>query len=203
MLFRSNDDYVSSVMGVDTVDAYLTQVKSNLDSSNESQKESATQQAILDKLVEICEVSDYPEGLIEKRIEQRKEYYQSYATSYGTDLATFLSTYVGMTEEQFDAELQESIPSIVSQEMILLAIADKEGITDDEDAYDAYVEDIISTNGFGDKDTLLSAYAESYVKRMYCQDKALEFVSGKADVTYTGAAAEETVEEATEDAIEK
>ena len=129
-------------------------------------------------------MSGYPDGLVDERIDQRKEYYESYATAYGMDLATFLSSYVGMTEDEFDAQLQENIPDSVSQEMVLIAIADKEGISDDTDAYDAYVDDIVSTNGFTDKAALLSMYDEAYVKRMYCQDTVMNFLTENAKVTY-------------------
>ncbi len=188
------DEYVSEMLGSDDVASYLESVRKNLEDSVETQKTSDASNAILQALLEECEIKEVPEGLLEDRIAQRTEYYQGMAKQYGIDFSSYLSYFFGMTEDEFQAELEKSMPDLVKEEMILLAIADKEGITEDEDAYSEYINNIVSQNGFDSADSLYEQYAEEYVRRMYRQDSALSLVTEKANVTYVQKDASEDTE---------
>ncbi len=186
------DDYVSSMMNYDTVDEYLEAVRTSLEETMESTKESDTQTAVLEALVANSTINGYPDGIIELRVQQQLEYYEKYASYYGVDLETYLSA-MGTSVDEYTALLEENMSSSVDKEMVLLAIAETEGFDTDEEAYAAYVANIVESNGFTDEETLFEMYAEDYVKRMYCQDTAMDFAIENAVVTYV--AADESVEE--------
>lgn len=196
------DEFIQDNVGLDSVEAYIDEVREVLEEDKASEKETAVSRAILLKLPEICTVSGHPEGLEEERIEQNVQYYADMASAYGTDLETMLGSN-GMTEESLRSELAESVKDTVDVELILLAIADAEGITNDEEAYQAYVADILTQGGYASEEELYKEFKEAYVRRQFCQDKARELVEENAKITFTGkASAESTEEEATEAAYD-
>ena len=202
------DEYVQEYLGGEDVESYIESVRTTLEEDAEYLRETNIQQAVLEKLVEICEVSGCPDGLLEERVEQRKTYYENYATMYGVDLETFLTEYLGTSLEEFETQIESTVSESVKQEMILLMIAKEEGITDDEAGFADYVAKVVSENGFESEDSLYSIYAENYVKRMYCQDTVIELLSDAADVTYTitdetEAATEDATEDVTEETTEE
>ena len=188
------DDYIKSKVGMDSVDEYLKEVRAAMEEEAESAKEQQTSYAVLDKLREICKVSGHPEGLDEERMEQSMRYYEDMASAQGVDLDTMLS-YYGMSEEALRADLKESIPASVDAEMILLAIADKEGFSDDEEAYAAYIADVLAQGGYENEEELYKEFSKEYVHRQYCQDKARELVEDNAKVTFVKEKGTENVKE--------
>lgn len=187
------DEFVKENMGVDTVEEYLKQVRETMEEDKESEKETAVSRAVLLRLPEVCTVSGHPEGLEEERIEQNIQYYRNMAEAYGTDLETMLSSY-NMTEEGLREDLAETVKDSVDIEIILLAIADAEGITEDEDAYQEYVAEAIEQGGYKDEAELYSEYSEEYVRRQFRQDKARELVTDNAKITFKDTASSESTE---------
>ncbi len=188
------DDYIKSKVGLDTVDEYLKEVRAAMEEEAASAKEEQTAYAILDKLCEVCKVTGHPEGLEEERMKQSMQYYMDMAEAQGADLETMLS-YYGMTEEMLREDLKKSIKASVDAEIILLAIADKEGFSDDEKAYEDYIAYVLSDGGYASKEELYSEFSEDYVRRQYRQDKARELVTDNAVITYAGAKETESTTE--------
>ena len=185
------DDYIQSKTGLSSVDEYLKQVRSSMEEEAGYAKEQQTSYAVLDKLREICKVKEHPEGLDEERIEQGLQYYRQMAAAQGADLETMLS-YYGMTEDDLLSDIKESTPISVDAEMILLAIADKEGISDDEKAFEDYVAYVLSDGGYASEDELFKEFSKEYVHRQFCQDKARELVEDNAVVKFVSAKETET-----------
>ena len=177
------DDYIQSKVGMDSVDAYLKEVRAAMEEEAQSAKEQMVSYSVLDKLREVCKVSEHPAGLDEERIEQSLRYYQDMASAQGTDLDTMLS-YYGMTEDGLRADLEESTPASVDAEMILMAIADKEGITNDEAAFADYISDVLAQGIYASEEELYKEFTKDYVHRQYCLDKARELVEDSAVVKF-------------------
>lgn len=182
---RLTDEYVKEYQGMDDVDSFIEAVRSDMEDAAETTKTTDIQKAILDKLLEICDISGYPDGLVDERISQRTSYYENYASMYGVDLETFLNNYMGVEMSDFEQQLEDNMPDAVAQEMILLAIANAEGFADDEEAYQSFVDETISEGGYESEDAFYEIYDKSFVKRNFCQDKALEFLVENVKVVMT------------------
>ncbi len=177
------DDYIKSKTGMESVDEYLKEVRAAMEEEAQNAKEQNATYAVLEKLLEVCKVTGHPEGLEEERMEQEMQYYRDMASAQNVDLATMLS-YYGMTEENLHEQIEEATSKNVDMELILQAIADKEGISKDEDAYQAYIKDVLSQGIFEDEDQLYSDFSKEYVRRQYCLDKARELVESSAVLKY-------------------
>lgn len=183
------DEWVKANMGPETVDEYLKEVRESLEDYMESEKETAADQAVLEKLREICKVTGHPEGLEEERVEQSLELYRNTAESYGMSLDDYL-TNMGQSEEELRKALKESAGKAVDSEIIMLAIADAEGISDDEEAFQKYLDDLIKNYGYESEEDLFSEFDRQYVHRNFRADEALKLVRENAKITYKNTAAE-------------
>lgn len=181
------DDYVAgnfTTQGYKTVEDLKAGAKKQLESSNESTKNSDTQNAILEKLVETCKVDKLPEGLLDQRVKEYKEQMEtSLKESYNMELADYLKS-MNKTQEEFDTEIVEYMEKNLNTELVLSAIAAKEKIKADDEGFEEYVNGVISSYGYEDRDALMEAYGEDYVKNIYCNNKALELVTENAVITY-------------------
>lgn len=181
------DEYVVdnfSGRGYENVEDLKNGVKDQLAQSNESTKESDTQNAILEKLKEECKVDSLPEGIVDKRVkEYKKQMETALKESYNMEMKDYLES-INTTEKDFNKQTVEYIEKNLELEMILTAIADKENIKADEEGYKEYVANIVSSSGYKDEKALMDEYGEDYVKTIYRNNKALELVRENAVVTY-------------------
>lgn len=187
------DQYVAdnfSSQGYETVQALKDGVKEQLTKSNESTKETDTQSAILEKLQEVCTVNSLPDGVLDQRVKDYKdEMEKTLKDKYNMSVEDYLSS-MNETQEQFDTEVNDYMQKNLEVELILTAIANKEGIEVDEDGYKEYVNNIVSNGGYADEAALMDEYGEDYVKNIYRNNKAMDLITEKAVVTYGSTATE-------------
>lgn len=192
------DDWVQKNMQVDTVEDYLKEVRTSLQEYMDEEKESDIAMAVLEALRKVCTVKSHPEGLDEERVEQSVDLYRNSAEANGMDLESYLSV-ANQTEEGLREGLMKSAQQAVDTELILMAIADAEGISSDDAAYEKYIQDLCADFGFADENELYDMYDKSYVHRNYCLDTARDLVVDNAKVTLVKKDSKETeAEESTE-----
>lgn len=169
--------------GYKTVDEMIEGTRKQLESNNETNKQTDTEKEIFKQLHESCTVT-LPDGLLDQRIQEYKDQYvQNIKNSYNMELADYLGS-MGMTEEQFNDQVHQYIEESLTNQFILEAIAKKEKIEADEEGYTAYKKDVISDFGFENEDALLEQYGEDYVKNAYISDKTLNYLIENAKITY-------------------
>lgn len=187
------DQYVAdnfSAQGYETAEALKNGMKDELTRSKESSKETDIQDAILEKLKEVCPVESLPEGVLDQRVKEYKEQLVAeLKDQYNMELEDYLTT-LNTTEEDFEAQITDNMQENLEIELILTAIADKENIEADEEGYKEYVANIVSSGGYADEAALMEEYGEDYVKTVYRNNKAMDMIRENAVVTYGDSAAE-------------
>ncbi len=182
------DQYVSdnfSSEGYKTVDELKEGTKKQLESSNESKRQSDLQEAVFAKLQENCKVEKLPDGILEENTENYlKQFEEGLTGSYGMTLEQYLAGS-NMTEEQFRSQAEETMRDSLTSQIILEAIAKTEGIEADEAGFEEYVQGVVSDYGYESKEALFEQTGEDYVKRAYVTDKALGIVMDSAKITYS------------------
>lgn len=207
------DDYVtylSDQIGADyeNVDDMVTEVKDYLQSSNDSDKQTAIRTAVIAKLKENCTVDKLPDGLLDARMAEVLKQYDNYYSSYYTDDVKDLEAYVeanfGTTYEDFLTEIESEVTSDINTQLILEAIAQKEDIELVDDDFQTYVDNLVSTNGYDSEDTLYEQYASTaedgkkYLQTVYVCNQALQIAVDSANVTVADSTETETPQEGTE-----
>jgi trigger factor len=116
---------------------------------------------------------------------------QQEAEANGVDINTYLSNY-GYDLDTFKDNIKESVETYIREKMIVVAIADAEGITVTEDEMNDKVQELLTQTGLTDKDTLSQQYGfkdeDYYYEVLYA--KVYDFVYENAvavDATETDA----------------
>ena len=168
-----------------TADAYLEYIREDLAAQAEASQEDQIKNELMTQLYNTCTVDEYPEDLVAYSENELKQYYSSYAQSMGMEMADFLSTYFGMDEETFNAQVKMTIESSLQQELILMAIAEKEGLNElSDEEYEAGCARYAEQLGYDNVDDFKSAYDEPRIRTSIIMDAAMSLVRDKA-VIYT------------------
>lgn len=188
------DDWVNTFTkgAQTTVDAYKAKVRSDLE---KSKKENSDMTAENDALTDVIKNSEFQvnDDAVTYELNKQKASMQSQLAQYGIDEATYLQ-YVGMTQDQYDAQLKESATESVKAVLAVNAIAKKEGLKVKDTDY-KYLENLYGAT----KEQLISQAGEDIVKRVALMYKVENFLVSNATKTVaapteagTEAAAEST-----------
>ncbi|CBK73633.1 FKBP-type peptidyl-prolyl cis-trans isomerase (trigger factor) [Butyrivibrio fibrisolvens 16/4] len=186
------DEIVSDKFGYDTVDAYMDFLKTQYESSLESNLKNDKQTAVLNAVINGSKVSSIPEDLSQARLDMYLNVYNKQYESYGTTAKEYFES-MGQDYDAYVESMKTSIQESTETELILEAIAKAEGIEIDEDGYKTFIQGILSSSGATDETSFYEVYdvdgysGERYFRQAYLTQKALDFCIDNA--SYTGAPA--------------
>ncbi len=199
---KLTDEFVKSNFNYETVADYKEKVKEYLELTNESAKSEDTKRAVKEKLLEVCKVT-VPEDLIEAKVSEYAQQFASQNCSDGQTLDAYLKEkYNGMTEKEFREQAKTGLMETLKSDLILEAVAKKEGLTLDEDAFQQYLTEQMTANGFEKSDDYFatkgvdSAAGKENERKTFLNNQALDYIVKNADIKYGTASAEDTAAEA-------
>lgn len=186
------DEYVKYVavlsgMPYETVEDMRSDVRAYIEAVNESQKASEVRSSVLTQMTKVCTVRELPEGLLDARMEEVLAQYTRMYCQDGSTLQEFVEAQGENYDEFLDSVTQE-VQSDIESQIIMEAIAAKEGIAFDQSGFDEYVSRLMSSYGYEDQDSLYENYgltAESgkaYLQKVYVCDQALQMVVDQANL---------------------
>ncbi len=169
-----NDELIAKLGmdGVTNMDEYTEQLRTYLQSTCDSQNETALDDAIWDAVYSGCEVSNPPDEIVDSLVTRIRANAETYATNYGVDFATMLSQYMGVTEEEFNEQSKTSAVEEAKKELVYDAIAKKEGIDVTDDEMNKRAEAEYATYGFESA----QAYIDSTGADLFKQYVQMELV---------------------------
>lgn len=117
-----------------------------------------------------CEFTAMPETRYNDMVTEITEYYTTMASEqYGETLEEFASA-MGMTLDELETEISTQAEESVAQLMVVLAIADAEGITVTDDE----CEEKALSYGYTGFDKIIEQYGEERAKEIVLMDKVID-----------------------------
>ncbi len=169
------------------VDSYRAHVVEELEAEMAQQKDYYINGELYEQLLLSNTINDYPEELIKYGMDNMRNYYSAYAQAYGMELEDFISSNFNMTMEQFEDELELETQQGFRQEILLMAIAEQEGIELTEEEFEQGCEKYLklyeSTYNFGSSEEMLEMIGEEQVRLNLLQDKVMDFVRDNSTIT--------------------
>ena len=145
-----------------TVEDYRESIRAELQSGYDDDQDSQIANEIMTKLNELYPIGEYPQANVDYNVDMiLSQYITPYASMYGMSTEDFVQAAYGMSYDDFMAQqLVPSAQQTVAQEIVLGAIAEKEGITMTEeelqerlqgyaDQYGVTVEDVTQGQDMG------------------------------------------------------
>lgn len=151
-----------------TLDEYREDVKNELFDQKKQEAIDAQKSYLWNKVVEDTVQATgedgeplYPEEELKRVTDGFVQEYQNYADQYGMEYGEFIEQQTGMTEDEFNAQIEEYAKSVVLQEMVLYYLVEKENITISKDEYEGFISDQLKNMGMDEK-AFETAYGQSF-----------------------------------------
>ncbi len=125
-----DDAFVQRVSDFSTVDEFRADTLATMQNEKE---QSAEQQMQTDAFMAAMDNSEFSlnEAAVNQLYENQLSYYENMLPTYGFTMETYASL-MGKTEDEFKELLKEDSESIIKQQLLIDAIAEKEGFTVDD-----------------------------------------------------------------------
>ncbi len=177
-------EYVKQSSEYDSVSDYEKAVKNELYQSKEDEQQSEIESYLWGLITDSSEVIEYPEKELEEYKTKQKEYVQDYADNNSMEYADVIESTYGMTEDEFNEELDSAAKTNAKEQMIVYYIARQEGLEVTNSEYKDFVEAQLESIGYTAKefeDYTGSSYeeyvgGEEYIKFYMLYQKVIDLV---------------------------
>lgn len=199
-----NDEFIKTATqdAYSSVDEYMQATREKLQQQADESAVDSDKHSVLQAVIDQTTIIEYPEQELQDRIDQVTAMYEDYAASNGVDLETLLSYSFGYDAESFQSFLKESIEAYIREKMVVVAIANAEGISASDEEKDAKIKDLLEQTGITDVSELNAQYGyeEEDYYMLVLEEKVVDFLYENATPTSspTDASSEEATEAATE-----
>ena len=175
------DEVADEVVEGMTAEAYQESVRQDLEEQAKESQKTEAEQKLLQAAYDNATINGYPEENLQYTIKRATDYYEWLASMYGMSLEDYLTNY-GMTQDEFQEQIQPVAEEALGEEMTLLAIAKEENIEISDEEYEAGLAKYAEAQGMDDPSKLEEAYGENYIKNSLLQEKVLNFLYENATI---------------------
>lgn len=186
------DETASMLEEGKTAQEYRDSVRAQLEEEMQQQRKNSAQAELLNQVFANAVVEGYPTSAFEYEFSLMKEYYETMAGYYNSTLEDFLAMYGTDL-----AALEEMQLASLTQEMVMLAVAEQEGMELDDAAYEKGAKEYAEAAG-GTVEELEAQYSKNYIRNFLMIDKAVEFLTENANFVEPGEAESDTEEASSE-----
>lgn len=181
-LSEPTDQWVAdNIEGYDNIADYKAGIRSEQEESNEQTAENQVRYAAWTQVIDNCTINEYPETLVEvgkKLYEQQVETYAKYA---GMELDAYIESS-GLTQEEYQSNMEEYGKNIAAQALVCQAICDKEGFAIGDDDYQKALQDMLTEYGCTE-DELIQTYGQDNVEQSIMLNRVSNLILENANVT--------------------
>lgn len=188
------DELVAQISECKTVSEYREEIRKTLAEEMTAAAESQKVNDLFTLIYSTSTIQDYPQDVVDYSMDTLVGYYEAYAQDAGQTFEEFLQQNFGQSEEEFRNECMEMVKESLSQEMILMAIAETEDLTVSEGEYQEGLEQYAQSVGAESAEDYLKTTTKEEVLRNLLLDKALAVVEDSAVVHVPGEEQEESQE---------
>lgn len=159
------DEFVKENTDYESIDAYKSYIRGQLEESNEKTAVNNRRSAIWSALISNCAVKKYDEEEIKNYVLEYKDYVSGMvSSSYGMSFDDYLSAS-GLEAKDFKETAVTNAKAAAKEQLVLDAIAEKEGITVSDEEYQEYLKEYMDGMGVTSEDELWSNFeSQGYVK---------------------------------------
>lgn len=148
-----NDEFVKeNYEDYSTVEELRAAVADSMEQDEYESQLREIKQELYNKIVSETEVIKYPEKELDDTIEEVDNSYRQMAESNGYDWEDYRDNSLGVTQEEYESNIELYAQEMVKQQMVIRLIGQKEDITVTDDEFDKYMENLLTSYGFEDED---------------------------------------------------
>ncbi len=175
-----SDELVTEISECKSVSEYREQIRDTVREEKEAQAESQKVNDLFAQIYSTSTIREYPQDVVDYSMDTLVGYYEDFAADAGQSFEEFLQQNFGQSEEEFRNECKQVVTESLSQEMILMAIAETEDLTVSEGEYEEGLARYAEDAGAESTEDYLKTTSRQEVLRNLLLDKALALVEDSA-----------------------
>ncbi len=169
-------------------DAWMEELAAGLEEEAQEARQEEIREALVGALAEESVIREYPEDLEEYLEQKERSFYERLAGVYPPVTFDEMIASFGYTGETFDDLLQTRAQEKVERELLLMAVAEEEGIRlSDEEYQDGVKEYMLDFAYRGSTEAFEASYADIYGEEQLgidlLMDKVLDYMEESAMIT--------------------
>ena len=176
------DEWVAANTEFKTVEEFRNAQKEAIQVSLDSDYDTQVKSDLFGLVVENSEITKYPEDLMaDAKVKVREQLDMMYQAQVGITLDDYIEQQ-GITEEETEKALEESAQQYLTQNLVVQAILDKEGVEFTEKEYEKEKEEYAKSAGFPDVATM-EGYADAKtIKENVLWEAACDIIQSTATI---------------------
>ena len=163
-----------------TAKEYENSVRMQMESEAKGFRDYILKDEANEALLNSCTIKGYPEDVLEYRIEHSLDAYRDYAAKSNEDLDTVLKNDFNTTIEQLRSDIEGQEKAKLASDMIIMAVAEKEGISISDEEFEKYVSEYAQRMYYADKEELFNDIGRDKVFKDALISKTLEYIIDNA-----------------------
>lgn len=181
-LSEPTDQWVAdNIEGYNTVEEYKAGIRSEQEENNQQTAENQVRYAAWTKVVDNCTINEYPDSLVEVGKNLYKQQVETYAKYAGMELDAYIQSS-GLTNEEYESNMEEYGKNVAAQALVCQAISDKEGYAIGDDGYKEALDKMLTEYGCTE-DELIQYYGEDNVQQSIMLNRVSDLILENANVT--------------------
>lgn len=188
------DEYVASQTDYETMADYEQAMREKHEEENKQADESTDKETVLQAVIDQSTISQYPEQEMKDMVDDTVSQIREAAEANNIDASTYIMYWYGFaSEDEFIAEIEDSVKAYIEEKMIVAAVAKAENITVTKEEADAQKQMVMESYGYTDDSQLEGAFKEEDFYYYALAEKVVDFLMENANpgATPTDAAPEE------------
>lgn len=176
------DEWVAANTEFKTVEEFRNAQKEAIQVSLDSDYDTQVKSDLFGLVVENSEITKYPEDLMaDAKVKVREQLDMMYQAQAGITLDDYIEQQ-GITEEETEKALEESAQQYLTQNLVVQAILDKEGVEFTEKEYEKEKEEYAKSAGFPDVATMESYADAKTIKENVLWEAACDIIQSTATI---------------------
>jgi len=144
-----NDEFVAENSDVKTVAEYREYLKAEMETAAYDSELESLKEKLYSQIVDETELLKYPQDIVEAKIRTINADYEAMANTYGYESwDEFRDDYFMMDQAEFDENVKLYAENMTKAEMVIYAVAEKEGISLTEKEYEEELQEMLDMSGF-------------------------------------------------------
>lgn len=181
-LSEPTDQWVAdNIEGYDNLADYKAGIRSEQEESNEQTAENQVRYAAWTQVIDNCTINEYPETLVEVGKKLYKQQVETYAKYAGMELDAYIESS-GLTQEEYQSNMEEYGKNVAAQALVCQAICDKEGFAIGDDDYQKALQDMLTEYGCTEEE-LIQTYGQDNVEQSIMLNRVSNLIMENANVT--------------------
>jgi len=186
-----NDEFAQEISEYETMEELKANIRKDLENTSETKKRNAIRSAIINKIIEVCDLTVSP-TVIEEEIQHMMEQFDHRLQHQGFSLERYLKM-TGATVDSFKEEVRPEAERNVKSHFILEKLIQEKGIEASDEELDKEISKIASRMNISPEEARqgLGDAALDNIKMNLLIDKALQYLIDHAVITETEAQKQE------------